>query len=99
MPLLPRRRWRAATLGRYRSSASTCSTRERVGAVIAPLPLTTFETVLIDTPARSATSCNLTRATAPPSVRSPPQVTARQRRLLTGGGPLRAGRPSREQPD
>jgi hypothetical protein len=59
----PRARLRAVRLGTYPSSAATARTRSRVLASTLPLPLSEWETVVMETPAALATSATVTRAT------------------------------------
>jgi hypothetical protein len=52
---------RAAWLGRYSSCSMARCTRTRVLSRTSPLALITRETVIVDTPARRATSAMVTR--------------------------------------
>ena len=59
-PLRPLRIERAPACGRNCSSSIACSTRRRVSGEIGRAPLSTYDTVLRDTPARRATSAMVT---------------------------------------
>ena len=63
-PLRPLRIERAPACGRYCSSSIACSTRCRVSGEIERAPLSTYDTVLRDTPASLATSTMVTATRA-----------------------------------